>query len=79
MLGTTLLNDSIAVALGNGQISQLTPAQLTTKYGSGNIKTPSTNFTLRFEGQIVHFYKGVPMVVTAALAAALTAANAPVA
>jgi hypothetical protein len=78
MLGTSLLTDTIPHAVGNGQMQQLTAAQLSTKYGAGNLRTPSANFTLRFEGQIVHFYKNVPMVVTAALAAALTAASAPV-
>lgn len=77
-IGTSLIADTIPHAVGNGQLQQLTAAQLTTKYGAGNIKTPSATFTLRFEGQIVHFYKNIPMVVSTALAAALAAANAPV-
>lgn len=77
-IGTPFITDTISHAVGNGQLQQLTAAQISTKYGAGNVKTPSANFTLRFEGQLLHFYKNVPFVVTTSLAAALTAANAPV-
>jgi len=77
-LGTTLITDTLSHAVGNGQVQQFTPAQLTTKYGAGNIKTPSATFTLKFQGQTMHFYKNVPFVTTPDLLAALTAANAPV-
>lgn len=77
-LGTSLISDTLSHAVGNGQLQQLTPAQLTTKYGAGNSKTPSANFTMKFQGQTMHFYKNVPFVTTPDLLAALTAANAPV-
>ena len=77
-LGTPFIADTVPHAVGNGQLQGFTSAQLTTKYGAGNIKTPSANFAIRHEGQLLHFYKNVPFVVTTSLAAALAAANAPV-
>lgn len=62
----------------NGTLQQLTPAQLATQYGAGNIRTPSKNFALNFRGHHVQFASGVPVVVDAKLAAALTAVGAPV-
>jgi hypothetical protein len=77
-LGTSYIPDSIPHAVGNGQIQSLSAAQVSTKYGAGNIKTPSRNFSLRFQGALMQFFANVPFVVTPDLAAALVAANAPV-
>lgn len=78
-LGTSLIPETVSHAVGNGQLQSLTAAQVSTKYGAGNIKTPTANFTLRFQGSNMQFYKGVPFIITdAAMNAALTAANAPV-
>lgn len=77
-LGTPYIADTVTHAVGNGQVQQLTAAQLTTKFGAGNIKTPTSNFTINVGGQTIHFYRNVPMVTTPALTAALVAANAPV-
>lgn len=71
--------NTIPHAIGNGQLQELTPAQLVAKYGSGNVKTPSRNFAMRHNGHLVMFYKNVPVVVDAALSATFTAVNAPVA
>lgn len=62
----------------NGSVQQLSPVQLATLYGAGNIRTPSKNFALNFRHHHVVFTSGVPVVVDASLAAALTAAGAPV-
>lgn len=70
--------NSIPHAVGNGQLQELTPAQVSTKYGSGNIKTPTANFNINYKGMHLVGYKGVPIVCDAALLAALTAAGAPV-
>jgi len=77
-LGTTQIIDTVSHAVGNGQVQQLTAAQMATKYGAANIKTPTANFSLRFEGQLLRFERNIPFVVTPALAAALAAANSPV-
>jgi len=69
---------SIPHAAGNGQLQELTAAQLTAKYGAGNIKTPTKNFAVRHNGHLLQFYKNIPVVVDAALAATFTAVNAPV-
>jgi hypothetical protein len=77
-LGTPYIADTIPNAVGNGQMQQLTTAQLTTQYGAGNIKTPTKNFSITVGGHTIHGYAGVPIVTNPALLAALTAANAPV-
>ncbi|QMV33441.1 hypothetical protein 8G_00009 [Ralstonia phage Hyacinthe] len=70
--------NTIPHAVGNGQMQELSAAQITTKYGSGNIKTPTRNFSINFKGMHIVGYKNVPMVCNAALLAALAATNAPV-
>ena len=62
----------------NGVHQELTAAQTSTAYGSGNIKTPTANFTLPYKGSHVQGRKGIPLVCDAALRAALSAAGAPV-
>jgi hypothetical protein len=42
------------------------------------VKTPSQNFGIAFNGQVISGMNGVPMVTTGGLAAALSAAGAPV-
>lgn len=76
-LGTSLVNDLIP-DMQNGHTVMLTSAQLSTKYGSGNIKTPSANFAIMYKGQHVQFVKNVPLVVDSGLATALSNAGAPV-
>lgn len=70
--------NTIPHAAGNGQLQELTAAQISTKYGSGNIKTPTANFSINYKGQHLVGYKNIPIVCDAALIAALTAAGAPV-
>lgn len=77
-LGTPYIPDAMPHAVGNGQIQSLSAAQVSTKYGAGNVRTPTRNFTLRFQGTLMQFTANVPFVVTPDLATALTAANAPV-
>jgi hypothetical protein len=78
-LGTSLVADTGASAIGNGQHAELSAAQISTKYGAGNVKTSSVDYTFTFKGQHIYFRKGVPVVITdAAMLAALTAAGAPV-
>ena len=68
----------IPQAVGNGGVQQLTPAQLATQYGAGNVKTPSKDFAFPWQSQLIQFRNGVPAVITdPALLAALTAAAAP--
>ncbi|MFC4526408.1 hypothetical protein ISN76_12950 [Dyella halodurans] len=69
---------SIPHAAGLGQLQELTAAQLTTKYGAGNIKTPTKNFSINYKGQHLVGYKNIPIVCDAPLLAALAAAGAPV-
>ena len=59
-------------------VGQLTAAQLATKYSGYTVKTATKSFTFPFQGQHVTFEKGRPVVCTAALVSALTAASAPV-
>jgi hypothetical protein len=47
---------------GNGQCLEYTPAQLATKYGAGNVKTPTANFTFLFQGQHMNCLKNIPVV-----------------
>jgi hypothetical protein len=76
-LGTTFVNEALPVAVG-GSIINMTAAQATTQFGSGNIKTPTKNFSIAYRGHTVVGRVGVPIVVDAGLLAALTAAGAPV-
>lgn len=69
---------TIPHAVGNGQLQEMTAAQITTKYGSGNVKTPTRNFVVRRNGHHVFGYKNMPIVCDAALLATLSATNAPV-
>lgn len=62
----------------NGVEQELTPAQASTLYGSGNIKTPTKSFSLNYKGLHMNFFKGVPVVCDTALLAALAATSAPV-
>ena len=71
--------ETSAATAGNGQNSELTPAQVKTKFGAGNTKTASVNFSFPWQGSHINFRKGVPVVITdATLLAALAAAGAPV-
>lgn len=76
-LGTPFIPDTIASA-SRGVIGNLTPAQVVTTYGAGNVKTASKNFVFHYKGHSISFPKGVPIPVDPGLAAALLAANAPV-
>jgi hypothetical protein len=69
----------MAITVTNGVTQELTAAQLSTAYGAGNIKTPSKDFVFPYKGHHIKFTNGKPKVVDAQLAAALTAAGAPVA
>lgn len=62
----------------NGVLQELTPAQASTVYGGGNIKTPTKNFTLNYKGLHVNCFKNVPLICDAAMLAALAATSAPV-
>lgn len=78
-LGTPYITDSIAHTAANGQHQELTAAQLSTKYGSGNVKTSSVNFAFPWRGHVIQFRQNVPLVITdTALLAALAAAGAPI-
>lgn len=63
---------------GGGVLQELTPAALVAKYGAGNVKTPTKNFSIKFGNGHVNGLKGIPIVCDAALLAALAAASAPV-
>ncbi len=71
-------NPNTVTHVVNGQISELTPAQISTVYGSGNIKTPTKNFTLSYKGIHLNCFKNIPIVCDAALIAAFAATGAPV-
>lgn len=78
-LGTPYLIDTVSNVTAAGQHQELTAGQVSTKYGSGNVKTSSVDFTFTWKGQHIQFRKGVPVVITdTALLAALAAAGAPV-
>lgn len=62
----------------NGIEQELTAAQAATVYGSGNIKTPTKNFSLNYKGLHLNCFNGVPIVCDAALLAAFAATSAPV-
>ncbi len=70
--------NTVPVVVGNGQLQDMTPAQISTKYGAGNIKTPTKNFTLNYQGIHMQCFKNVPIVCDATLLAAFTATGAPV-
>lgn len=70
--------NTIPHAAGNGQVQELTAAQIVTKYGAGNVKTPTKNFTLNYKGTHLNALKNIPIVCDAALLAALAATGAPV-
>lgn len=78
-LGTSYLNDTTAVAVGNGQHAELSAAQMTTKYGAGNLKTPTKDFTVHVDGHVFTGRKNVPFVTTPEMLAKLLAAGAPIA
>jgi hypothetical protein len=63
--------NTLPAAVGNGQISDLTAAQASTKFGAGNIRTPVANFTLIIGGHVMHGRRGVPILCDAAMLAAL--------
>lgn len=65
-------------AAANGVMQELTAAQAATVYGSGNIKTPTKNFTLNYKGLHMNCLKNVPIVCDAALIAAFAASSSPV-
>ena len=77
-LGTPYLTDSIAHVAGNGQHQELSSAALSTKYGAGNVKTPTANFTVNVKGHIFSGKRNVPFVTSPEMLAALTAAGAPI-
>ena len=70
--------NSVPHAVGDGTLQELTAAQASTKYGSGNIKTPTKNFTLNYKGMHMNCFKNVPIVCDAALLAAFAATGSPV-
>lgn len=76
-MGTPYINDTVPVAI-NGIISEHTPTQLVNRFGAGNVKTPTKNFTVKHNGCVMAFRAGVPVVVDAALLATFTAHNCPV-
>jgi hypothetical protein len=76
-LGTPFLPDTTS-SHANGVMGNLSAAQVNTAFGAGNCRTSSVNFAFHHRGQTITFSKGVPVPVDAALAAALTAAGAPV-
>lgn len=77
-LGTPYLPETVPVQI-NGAESSQSVAQMTALFGAGNIRTATKTFSFHYRGHTVQFHKGVPVVVDAGLAAALTAASAPVA
>lgn len=78
MSDSTGAPNSVPHAVGTGQLQELTPAQVVTKYGAGNVKTPTKNFTLNYKGLHMNCFKGIPIVCDASLLAALVATSAPV-
>lgn len=78
MADNTGTPNTIPHAVGNGQIQEMTAAQITTKYGAALIKTPTKNFTMNFHGAHMTCRKNIPIVCDAALLAAFAAINAPV-
>jgi hypothetical protein len=76
-LGTPYISD-LSSSSTNGVTSALSAAQVNTAFGAGNCRTSSVNFAFHYKGHTITFPKGVPVPVDAALAAALTAAGAPV-
>jgi hypothetical protein len=76
-LGTPYILDTVAESQFDSTIEQVTPAAALTQY-SGNVKTPSQNFGIMCNGQVLEYLNAVPLVTTGGLAAALTAAGAPV-
>lgn len=76
-IGAPNVADTVPVAIGS-VVQNHTPAMLSTLYGAGNIRTPTKNFSIRYNGHTLSYQKNVPFVVDAALLAALTAVNAPV-
>lgn len=77
-IGTPYVDESIAVAVGNGQHQQMTAAQVSTLYGAGNVKTPTAHFSIPVGPNLVTCRKNLPIVKSPELSAALTAAGAPV-
>lgn len=59
-------------------LGQLTAAQLSTKYPGFTTKTATKSFSFPFNGHTVHFLKGSPVLCSADMLAALTAAGASV-
>ena len=77
-LGTPYISDTISNAVGNGQHQELSATALSTKYGAGNVKTPTANFTVNIKGHLFQGKKNVPFVTTPEMLAALVAAGAPI-
>lgn len=77
-IGTPFVPDTVPVISG-GVISNQTAAQLTATFGSGNIKTPTKNFSLNINGHTVAFRAGVPVVTDARMLALFTLHGCPVA
>lgn len=76
-LGTPYILDTVAESQPDSSIEQVTPAAALTQY-AGNVKTPSQNFGIAVNGQVVSCLNAVPIVTTGGLAAAFSAAGAPV-
>lgn len=76
-LGTPFLPDLSSV-FANGTVGSLSAAQVNAAFGAGNCRTSSRNFAFHYKGHTINFLKGVPVPADAGLAAALTAAGAPV-
>lgn len=77
-LGTPYIPDRLENSHAPGAIGLDTPAQVIAQFGAGNVKTASKDFVIHFRGSPIHFRKNIPVVCSAELIAALTAANAPV-
>lgn len=77
-LGSSLVPDLIPVSTGGATIDNLTAAQLSTKFGAGNVKTPTQDFAITVEGKTLTFKKGVPVVMDTHLQAHFTTHSAPV-
>lgn len=67
--------NTIPHAISGGQMQELTAAQVSTKYGAGNIKTPTKNFTLNYGGQHMNCLKNIPIVCSDPVLLALLVAS----
>jgi len=77
MLGTAFLPDTQPVMVGD-QVVNMSPADMATKFGVGNIETPATGFAYEANNTTtVQVIKDLPFVPTAPVLTALRTGNAP--